>query len=114
MPENLHPTIKWSAQHPNPLEENVKDILWQIVNRKQNLNSNLGNSMIKASDSFTAAKGSVPLLYKIITPTSTKCKADDQNELHTMKKLRTFCISGMDAIKCKNEMGQTDQRKNKN
>ena len=55
--------------------------------------------MIKASNSFTAAKGSVPLLYKIITPTSTKRKADDQNELHTMKKLKTFHISSIDAIK---------------
>ena len=30
--KNLHPTIKWSAQHLNPLEEDVQDILWQIVN----------------------------------------------------------------------------------
>jgi hypothetical protein len=85
VPENLHPTIKWSAQHPNPLEAEVQDIPWKIVNRKENLNSNLNNSMIKASNSFTAAKGSVPLLYKIITPTSTKCKADDQNEYMQLK-----------------------------
>jgi hypothetical protein len=32
MPDNLHPTIKWSAQNPNPLEADVQDIPWQIVN----------------------------------------------------------------------------------
>jgi len=63
----------------------------------------LNNSTIKASNSFTAAKGSVPLLYKINTPTSTKHKADDQNELHAIKKLKTFHISSIDAIKQKNE-----------
>ena len=36
--------------------------------------------MVKTSESFTAAKGSVPLLHKNITSTSTKHKADDQNE----------------------------------
>ena len=61
--------------------------------------------MIKASNSFTAAKGSMPLLYNINTPTSTKCKADDQNELHAIKKLKTFHISSRDAIKRKNENG---------
>jgi len=90
VPENLHPTIKWSAQHPNPLEADVQDIPSQIVNQKENLNSNLNNSMIKASNSFTAAKGSVPLLYTITTPTSIKHKADDHNELHAIKKLKTF------------------------
>jgi len=44
VPENLHPTIKWSAKHPNPLEADVQDILWQIVNRKEILNSKLNNS----------------------------------------------------------------------
>ena len=32
VPENLHPTIKWSAQHPNHIEADVQDIPWQIVN----------------------------------------------------------------------------------
>jgi hypothetical protein len=99
VPETLHPTIKWSAQHPNPLKANVQNIPWQIVNRKEILNSKLNNSMIKASNAFTAAKGSVPLLYNIITPTSSKHKPDDQNEPHTIKKLK---------------MNQTDQRKNTN
>ena len=31
-PENLHPTIKWSAQQPYPLEAEVQDNSWQIVN----------------------------------------------------------------------------------
>jgi hypothetical protein len=34
VPENLHPTIKWSAQYSNPLEVDVQDIPWQIVNGK--------------------------------------------------------------------------------
>ena len=32
MPDNLHPTITWSAQNPNFLEADVQDIPWQIVN----------------------------------------------------------------------------------
>src|SRR5882762_11062870 len=68
--------------------------------------------MIKASNSFTAAKGSVPLLYKIITPTSTKCKAEDQNELHAIKKMKTFHISSVDAMKQKNE-NDSDRPKKK-
>ena len=64
--------------------------------------------MIKASNAFTAAKGIVPLLYNIITPTSSKCKADDQNQLHTIKKLKT---SGIDA-KRKNE-NESDRPKKK-
>ena len=111
VPENLHPTIKWSAQHPNTLEPDVQVIPWQIVNRKENLNSNLNNSMVNASNSFTAAKGSVPLLHKIITPTSTKQKADDHNELHAFKKLKTSHISSRDAIKRKNENGSDRPKK---
>ena len=55
--------------------------------------------MIKASNSFTVAKGSMPLLHKIITPASAKRKADDQNELHAIKKLKTFHISSIDTTK---------------
>src|SRR6202790_845942 len=88
-PENLHPTIKWSAHQPYPLEAKVQDISWQIVNRKKDLDSNLNDSIIKASDSFIAAKGSMPLLHKIIKPTSTKCKADNQDELDAIKRLKT-------------------------
>ena len=47
----------------------------------------------------------MPLLHKIIKPTSTKHKADDQNELHAIKKLKTFHISSIDGIKRKNENG---------
>jgi len=57
--------------------------------------------MIKASNSFTTAKGSMPLLYNIVTSTSAKCKADDQNELHEIKRLKTFHISSVDTIKQK-------------
>jgi hypothetical protein len=99
MLDNLHPTIKWSAQNPNPLEADVQDVPWQIVNRKEILNSKLNNSMIKASNSFTAAKGSVPLLHKIITPTGTKRKADDKNELHAIKRLKNLHISSTDVTK---------------
>src|SRR5882762_1573962 len=104
-PENLHPTIKWSVQHPNSLETDEQDIAWHIVNRKENSNSKLNNSIIKASNSFTAAKGTVPLLHNIVTSTSTKHKTDDQNELYAIKRLKTFHISSIDAIKRKNENG---------
>ena len=114
MPDNLHPTIKWSAQNPYPLEADVQDIPWQIVNRKEILYSKLNNSMIEASNSFTAAKGSVPLLHNIITPTSTKCKADDQNELHAIKRLKTLHILSTDVTKRKNENGSDRPKKKKN
>ena len=61
-------------------------ISWQIVNQKKGLDSNLNDSMIKASNSFIAAKGSMPLLHKIIKPTSTKHKADNQDELDAIKR----------------------------
>jgi hypothetical protein len=67
--------------------------------------------MIKTSNSFTAAQGSVPLLHKIITPTSTKCKTDDQNEQQAIKRLKTFHISSTDAIKRKNENGSDRPKK---
>ena len=53
----------------------------------------MNDSMIKASNSFITAKGSMPLPYNIIKPTSTKYKADDQDELHAIKKLKTLHIS---------------------
>jgi len=111
-PENIHPAIKWSAQQPYPLEAEVQDISWQIVNRKKDLDSNLNDSTIKASDSFIAAKGSMPLLHKIIKPTSTKRKADNQDELDAIKRLKTFHISCEDAIKRKNE-NESDRPKKK-
>ena len=61
MPENLHPIIKWSAQQPHPLEVEVQDIQWQIVDKKENLNSNLKSSIGEVPNSFVAAKGSMPL-----------------------------------------------------
>ena len=112
VPDNLHPTIKWSAQYLNPLEADAQDIPWQIVNRKEKLNSDLNHSMVKTSNSFTAAKGSVPLLYNIITLTGTKRKANDHDELHAIKKLKTSHISSKENEKMR--MGQTDQTKNKN
>jgi len=90
----------------------VQDISWQIVNRKKDLDSNLNDSTIKASDSFIAAKGSMPLLHKIIKPTSTKRKADNQDELDAIKRLKTFHISCEDAIKRKNE-NESDRPKKK-
>ena len=58
--------------------------------------------MIKGLNLFTAVKANMPLLYKIITSTSAKCKADDQNELHAIKKLKTLHISSTDVTKRKN------------
>ena len=98
-PENIHPAIKWSAQQPYPLEAEVQDISWQVVNRKKDSDSNLNDSTIKASNSFIAAKGSMPLLHKIIKPTSTKHKPDNQDELDAIKRLKTFHISCEGAIK---------------
>ena len=95
----MHPTIKWSASQPYPFEAEVMDIPWKSVNQKKILDSNLNNSMIKASNSFIAAKGSMPLPYKIIEPTSTKRKGDNQDELCAIKELKTLHISSGDAIK---------------
>ena len=41
-------------------------------------------------NSFVTAKGSMPLKYKIVEHTSTKCKADDQGDLLAIKKLKIF------------------------
>ena len=85
MPENLHPTIKWSAQQPHPLEVKEQDIQWQIVDRKENSNSNLKSSISEVPNSFVAAKGSMPLQHKILEHTGTKHKADNQAESHIIK-----------------------------
>src|ERR1700676_5816045 len=69
--------------------------------------------MIEASNSFTGAKGSVPLLHKIITPTGTKHKADDQNELHAINRLKTLHISSTDVTKQRNENGSDRPNKKK-
>ena len=49
---------------------------------------------------------------KIIKPTSTKHKADDQDELHPVKKLKTCHNSSIDRIKRKNE-NESDKPKKK-
>jgi hypothetical protein len=100
IPDNLHPSIKWSAQCPNPLEAEVQDIPWQIVNRKEKLNSNLNTSIVKAPNNFITAKGSMPIQFKT---TSTKHKADDQDELHTNKKLKSLPNTNNNMSKRKNE-----------
>jgi hypothetical protein len=111
--ENLHPTIKWSAKHPYPLESEVEDIPWQIVNQKENINSNLDQSMFKASNSFIATKGSMSFSYKIIKPTSMKYKADNQDELSVIKRLKTLHISCGDAIKPNNNKFDRPNKKQK-
>ena len=98
-PENLHPTIKWSAPQPYSPEAEVQDISWKIVNRKKDLDFNSNDSKIKASTSFIVAQGSMPLLHNIIKPTSTKCKADNQDELNAIKRPKTFHFSSEDAVK---------------
>jgi hypothetical protein len=89
MPENLHPTIKWSAQQPHPLKTESKNIQWQIVDRKKNLNSNLESTISKAPNSFVTAKGSLLVQHNIVEHTSTKHKADNQDEPHAIKKLKS-------------------------
>jgi hypothetical protein len=90
VPENLHPTIKWSTQQSYPLEADMQDIQWQIVDRNEKLNSNLKSSISKTLNSFVTPKGSMPLKYKIVEHTSTKHKADNKGELHPIKKLKRF------------------------
>jgi hypothetical protein len=70
--------------------------------------------MIKASNSFVTAKGSMPLLHKITKPTSTKHKADNQGESHATKKFKTFHNSSKGAFKKMkvNLIDQTEERKN--
>jgi len=77
--------------------------LW--IERKK-LNSDLNHSMIKASNSFTAAKGSVPLLYNIITPTSLlNTRLMIMMNYMQLKTENIPTISSKDAIKRKNENG---------
>jgi hypothetical protein len=59
--------------------------------------------MFKASNSFVTAKGSMPLHHKTIDSTSTKCKADNQGELHVIKKIKTFHDLSKNAVKQKNK-----------
>ena len=68
--------------------------------------------MIKASNSFVTAKGS--MLHKITKPTSTKHKADNQDESHATKKFKTFHNSSKGAIKKMkvNLIDQNEERKN--
>ena len=102
----------WSAQQPYPLEAEVQDISWQIVNRKKDLDFNSNDSKIKASTSFIVAQGSMPLLHNIIKPTSTKCKADNQDELNAIKRPKTLHFSSEDAVKQNNE-NESDRPKKK-
>jgi hypothetical protein len=110
--ENLHSTIKWSAQQPYPLKEDVHDTPWKIVNRMKNLDSNSNNLITNASNSFTTAKGSIPLLHNSTKPTSTKRKADNQGESHATKKFKTVHNSNRNIIKRKNE-NESDRPKKK-
>jgi len=105
VPDNLHPLIKWSAQHSNPLEAEVQDIPWQIVNQKENLNSNLNNSILKAQNSFITAKGSMPIRFKT---TIIKRKANNQGELHVIKKLTTLHNSNNNTSKQKKHDKKSD------
>jgi hypothetical protein len=104
MPENLHPSIKWSAQCPNPLAAESQDIPWQMVNRKEHLNLDLNNTMFKTPDAFITAKGSMPIQFKT---TSIKCKADTLGEFHVIKKLKTLHNSN-NTSKRKNEKKKSD------
>jgi hypothetical protein len=60
------------------------------VDQNEKFNSNLKSSINKTPNPFVTAKGSMPLKYKIVEHTSTKRKADNQGELHAIKKLKTF------------------------
>jgi hypothetical protein len=85
--ENLHSSIKWSTQCPNPLAVESQDISWQMVNRKEHLNSDSNNSILKAPNAFITAKGSMTIQFKT---TSIKHKSDNQGELHAIKNIAQF------------------------
>jgi hypothetical protein len=80
------------------------------VNRNEKSNSNLKSSI--TPNSFVTAKGSMPLKYEIVEHTSTKCKAENQGELHAIKKLKTFHNPSKDTAKWKNK--NESDRPNKN
>jgi hypothetical protein len=103
VPDNLHPTIKWTTQQPYPLEADMQDIQWQIVDQNEKSNSNLKSSISKTPNSFVTAKGSMPLKYKIVEHTNTKHKADNQGELHANKKSKTVHDPSKHTAKRKNE-----------
>ena len=76
---------------------------WEIVDRNEKLNSNVKSSISNPPNSFVTAKGIMPLKYKIVEHTSTKHKADNQCELHAIKRLKTFHNASKDTAKQKNE-----------
>jgi len=67
--------------------------------------------MFKAPNSFITAKGSMPIQFKI---TSSKCKADNQGELHVIKKLKMLHNSNNNTSKQKMKINLMHQEKNKN
>ena len=71
-----------------------------MVNQKEHLNSALKNSIFKVPNSFITAQGSIPVQLKT---KSIKCKADNQGELHGIKKLKTLHNSNNNTSKQKNE-----------
>jgi hypothetical protein len=101
VPENLHPAIKWSAQQPYPFEAEVQDIQWKIVDRNEKFNSNLKSSTSETPNLFSTAKGSKPFQYKTVE--HTKRKAENQDEFHAIKKLKTFHNPSENTTKRKNE-----------
>jgi hypothetical protein len=103
VPENLHPAIKWSAQQPYPSEVEMQGIQWKIVVQNEKLNSNLKSSTSSTPNFFAAAKGSKPPQHKTVEYTGTKRKADNQNELHAIKKSKTFHNPCENTTKQKNE-----------
>ena len=109
VPENLHPAIKWSAQQPYPFEAEVQDIQWKIVDRNEKFNSNLKSSTSETPNLFSTAKGSKPFQYKTVE--HTKRKAENQDEFHAIKKLKTFHNPSENTTKQKNENESDRQNK---
>jgi len=110
MPEKLHPNIKWCQERPYPLEAEIQDVPWKMVNKKENLNGKAISPIIDAPNAFIAAKGSRPLNFESSKSTSIKRKSDIQTEsltiTHKKQKLsHNSCDKISLSLKRKNENG---------
>ena len=76
------------------------------------------STISKAPDSVVTAKGSLPVQHKIVEHTSTKHKANNQDESHAIKKLKSSHdlsknTAKQKKIKIKIKIKMIDQRNNK-
>ena len=91
VPENLHPSIKWSTQQPYPLVAEMQDIQWQIVDRNKKLNSNLKSQRSGSwlSKSKWASDKNM-LTFWVICMSQTMDKYPEL--LYEKQKCKTLCL----------------------